>query len=322
MDNFVEKQKTGVVLLNMGGPERQEDVGPFLTNLFSDRDIIRLGPAFLQKPLARFIARRRAPHSQKMYQRIGGGSPLRQITEAQAMALEKSLRHGGGDYHVRAAMRYWHPRAEQSILELARLGAQKLIALPLYPHYSRTTTGSSLADLRQAKEKILPDVAMTEIGGWPDHPGYIAALADCLAEGLRQCQSGKPRLLYSAHSLPQSVIDGGDPYLGHLRRTIAALEKQTGIGGTLCFQSRGGPVRWLRPETGDIIGECARAGEKELLIMPISFVSDHVETLYEIGILFAEQAKSQGMRLVVSPSLNTRASFISCLRDLALSVQS
>jgi len=304
----------------MGGPERQEDVKPFLTNIFSDRAIIRLGPAFLQKPLARFIAHRRAPHSQKMYRQIGGGSPLRQITEAQAMALEKSLRQTGGDYHVRVAMRYWHPRAGQAISELARLGVQKLIALPLYPHYSRTTTGSSLADLRQAKAAMLPDVAMAEIGAWPDHPGYIAALADCLAEGLRQCERGKPRLLYSAHSLPQSVIDEGDSYLSHLRRTIAALEKRTGIEGTLCFQSRGGPVRWLRPETGDIIDQCACAGEKELLIMPISFVSDHIETLYEIGILFAQQAKNHGMRLIASPSLNTRAGFIACLRDLVLSV--
>ena len=319
MDNIVEKQKIGVVLLNMGGPERQEDVGPFLTNLFSDRDIIRLGPAFLQKPLARFIARRRAPHSQDMYRQIGGGSPLRQITEAQAAALEASLRQTGGDYHVRAAMRYWHPRAGQSLAELARLGVQKLIALPLYPHYSRTTTGSSLLDLRQAKAAMLPAAAMVEISSWPDHPAYIAALADGLATGLRQCQSGRPRLLYSAHSLPQSVIDGGDPYLSHLRLTIAALEKQTGIAGTLCFQSRGGPVRWLRPETGDIIEQCARAGEKELLIMPISFVSDHIETLYEIGILFAQQAKSHGMRLVASPSLNIQAGFIACLRDLVSS---
>jgi ferrochelatase len=317
----VEKENIGVILLNMGGPERQEDVEPFLTNLFSDRDIIRLGPAFLQKPLARLIAHRRTPYSQKMYRQIGGGSPLRQITEAQASALEESLhRQVGGDYHVRIAMRYWHPRVEQSISDLARLGVQKLIALPLYPHYSRTTTGSSLADLRQAKEKMLPEAAMVEISAWPDHPAYIAALADCLVAGLQQCQSGRPRLLYSAHSLPQSVIDGGDPYLSHLQRTIAALEKQTGIEGTLCFQSRGGPVRWLQPETGDIIGQCARAGEKELLIMPISFVSDHIETLYEIGILFAQQAKSHGMRLVSSPSLNTQAGFIACLRELALSV--
>jgi len=322
MGNILKKQIVGVVMLNMGGPERQEDVKPFLTHLFSDRDIIRLGPAFLQKPLARFIASRRAPHSQKMYQQIGGGSPLRQITEAQAMELEKSLRRTGGDYHVRVAMRYWHPRAEQAISELARLGVQKLIALPLYPHYSRTTTGSSLADLRQAKEATLPDVTMAEISAWPDHPAYIAALADCLAAGLRQCESGGPRLLYSAHSLPQSVIDEGDPYLSHLQRTITALEKRTGMEGTLCFQSRGGPVRWLRPETGDIIDQCARAGEKELLIMPISFVSDHIETLYEIGILFTQQAAKRGMRLIVSPSLNTTAGFIACLRDLVLADQS
>ena len=305
----------------MGGPERQEDVEPFLTNLFSDRDIVRLGPAFLQKPLARLIARRRAPHSRKMYEKIGGGSPLKTISEAQATALEQALSNAG-DYRAWVAMRYWRVRAEEVLMEMKSLNVTRLIALPLYPHYSRATTGSSLADLRRAKEKILPDIPMTEITAWPDHPGYITALATCLEEGLRQCASGKPRLLYSAHSLPQALIDAGDPYFDHLKRTIAALEKETGIRGTLCFQSRGGPVRWLSPETSGVIDECARAGEKEVLIMPVSFVSDHIETLYEIGILFAEQAASHGMRLVATPSLNIRADFIACLRDLVLSVQS
>jgi len=301
----------------MGGPEHQEDVEPFLTNLFSDRDIIRLGPSGLQRPLARFIAHRRARHSREMYAKIGGGSPLRAISEAQAASLEQALA-GVGDYRVRVAMRYWNARAEEILTELKALNPARLIALPLYPHYSRTTTGSSLADLRRAREKILPDVSMTEIAAWPDHPGYIAALARCLKEGLEQCASEKPRLLYSAHSLPQAVIDGGDPYLDHLRRTITALEKETGARGTLCFQSRGGPVRWLQPETGAVIDECAGAKEKEVLVMPISFVSDHVETLYEIGILFREQAARHGMRLIATPSLNTREDFIACLRDLTL----
>ena len=317
MENIVQNGTTGVVLLNMGGPEGQEDVETFLINLFSDRDIIRLGPAFLQKPLARLIAHRRAPHSRKMYEKIGGGSPLKAISEAQAAELEKALA-SAGDYRVLVAMRYWQTRAEETLRELKRLHITSLIALPLYPHYSRTTTGSSLADLRRAKEKILPDIAMTEITAWADHPAYIAALTACLEEGLRQCTSGMPRLLYSAHSLPQAVIDAGDPYLDHLRRTIAALEKKTGIQGTLCFQSRGGPVRWLAPETGDVISQCARDGEKEVLVMPISFVSDHIETLYEIKILFASQAAAHGIRLIATPSLNTRADFIACLRDLTL----
>ena len=313
------KQITGVVLLNMGGPERQEDVEPFLTNLFSDRGIIRLGPACLQRPLARLIARRRAPYSRGMYEKIGGGSPLRAISEAQAATLQQAL-SDAGDYRVRVAMRYWHTRAEVTLNELKSLNVTRLIALPLYPHYSRTTTGSSLADLRRAKEKILPDIPMTEITAWPDHPGYITALAACLEEGLGQCASGAPRLLYSAHSLPQAVIDSGDRYLDHLRRTIAALERKTGLHGTLCFQSRGGPMRWLAPETSGIIGECARRREKEVLVMPISFVSDHIETLYEIGILLAGQAASHGLGLTATPSLNTRADFIACLRDLTLSV--
>jgi len=303
----------------MGGPERQQDVTPFLTNLFSDRDIVRLGPPWLQKPLAHLIAHRRARHSRKMYEKIGGGSPLRAISEAQAMALEKALA-SAGDYRVRTAMRYWHARAAEVLTELKSFNPARLIALPLYPHYSRTTTGSSLADLKRAKEKILPDTPMTVIEAWPDHPAYIAALAHSLEKGLRQCEN--PRLLYSAHSLPQAVIDGGDLYLTHLRRTIAALEKATGIEGKLCFQSRGGPVRWLQPETGDVIDQCADAGEKEVLVMPISFVSDHIETLYEIGILFHQRAAAHGMRLIATTSLNTREDFIACLRDLTLSAQS
>ncbi|HBT97842.1 MAG TPA: ferrochelatase, partial [Desulfobulbaceae bacterium] len=242
------------------------------------------------------------------------------ISEAQAAALEKALA-GAGDYRVRVAMRYWHARAEEVLTELKCLNVTRLIALPLYPHYSRTTTGSSLADLQGAKEKILPDTPMTTVEAWPDHPGYIAALSRCLEEGLQQCAGGKPCLLYSAHSLPQAVIDGGDPYLDHLRRTITALEQKTGVRGTLCFQSRGGPVRWLTPETGDIIEECATR-EKKILVMPISFVSDHIETLYEIGILFRGQAAKHGMRLIATPSLNTRADFIACLRDLTLAAQS
>jgi len=316
----VQNQTTGVVLLNLGGPERQEDVEQFLKNLFSDRNIIRLGPAFLQKPLARLISRRRAPYSREMYKKIGGGSPLKAISEAQAAELEKALRDVG-DYRVRVAMRYWHTRAEETLTELKSFNVKSLIALPLYPHYSRTTTGSSLSDLRQAKEKILPDIPMAEITSWPDHPAYIAALSSCLKEGLQQCAGGKPRLLYSAHSLPQAVIDSGDPYLDHLRRTIAALEKETGIEGTLCFQSRGGPMPWLKPETSGVINECARSGEKEALVMPISFVCDHIETLYEIDILFAGQASSHGMRLITTPLPNTRKDFIACLRDLTLSVQ-
>jgi len=320
MEYLVQNQTTGVVLLNMGGPERQEDVELFLINLFSDRHIIRLGPAFLQKPLARLIAHRRAPHSREMYKKIGGGSPLKAISEAQAAELEKALR-GVGDYRVRVATRYWHARAEKTLTELKSFNVTRLIALPLYPHYSRATTGSSLADLRQAKEKILPDIPMTEITAWPDHPGYIAALITCFQEGLRQCASDKPHLLYSAHGLPQAIIDAGDPYLDHLRRTIAALEKETGIEGKLCFQSRGGPMRWLTPETSGVIDECARTGEKEVLVMPISFVSDHIETLYEIAILFAGQAAGHGMRLIATPLPNTRKDFIACLCDLTLSAQ-
>lgn len=311
----MKQSPVGVILLNMGGPDTLSDVPSFLYNLFSDRDIIQLGPQFMQKPLAWLISRRRAPKSKKIYAKIGGGSPLRSITEAQARAVQSKL-SSNGSYLTTVAMRYWHPTAENAITSLLEQGARQFVALSLYPHYTKATTGSSLRDLRAAHQKLAPEIELLEISSWPDHPLYIQALANKINEAKKQFEGEPFQLLYSAHSLPVSFIEQGDPYVDEIQRTIKALETATGIAGRVCYQSRSGPVEWLSPSTSDMITTLADEGCRNILMVPISFVSDHVETLYEIKMLFTEQAESLGMRLIPANSLNTDPLFIESLENL------
>jgi ferrochelatase len=310
-------KKIGVVLLNMGGPERLEDVEPFLFNLFSDRLIIRLGPAFMQKIIARFISRRRAPKSAESYAKIGGGSPLGRITADQARALEKELA-SAGSFTVAVAMRYWQPRAREALAGLREMGVKHIIALPLYPHYSIATSGSSIADLEAAARSFSPPLNVASVESWPEQPAYIGALATTLREGAALFNGEMPQVVYSAHSLPVKFIEEGDPYVEHLKKTIAALEAVTAMKGILCYQSRSGPVEWLSPSPPDILSQLAAKGCKNVLMVPISFVSDHVETLYEIDMLYRDLAQDLGIRLERSPSLNLAPEFIIGLKDLVL----
>lgn len=309
--------KIGVLLLNLGGPECLEDVRPFLFNLFSDRQIIRLGPAFLQTTLARIIAHRRAPKSIANYARIGGGSPIRRKTEEQARALAQALAQDG-DFIVRPCMRYWHPRAEAALRELEQAQVQEIVALPLYPHYSIATTGSSLSDLLRTKDRFKMRCSLREVHSWPVEPSFIACLAQRIEAGVRSFQGEPVQIVYSAHSLPVQFIQEGDPYVEHLKQTIDALERATGLQGRLCYQSRSGPVEWLGPALPEVITELAKEGCGNLLVVPISFVSDHVETLYEIDIQYREMAEGLGMRFAVTTALNDDPRFIAGLRDLVL----
>ena len=301
----------------MGGPEKLEDVEPFLFNLFSDRLIIRLGPAFLQKPIARFISRKRAPKSSKTYELIGGGSPLGKTTADQAAALEKLL-DAEGSYKIAVAMRYWHPRAVQTIKDMQLTGINRIIALPLYPHYSIATSGSSLEDLRKVNSATLSPCEIAEINSWQTQPLYIEALAEGIRQTLEIFDSRKVQVVYSAHSLPVKFIQEGDPYVEHLKETIAAVEKITNAPGKICYQSRSGPVEWLTPSTPDMLEQLAREGCRNILMVPISFVSDHVETLYEVDMLYREMAEKLGMRLERAPSLNLNPTFIEALKELVL----
>lgn len=310
----------GVLLLNMGGPDSLSDVAPFLYNLFSDREIIQLGPKLLQKPLAWLISRSRASKSRDIYSKIGGASPLRRITQEQATALQNALNTDDQRYVVRVAMRYWSPTAAEAIAELLALGVEQVIALPLYPHYSRATSGSSLADLRRVQQALAPHLPVFEIPSWPDEPHYILALTEKIRQGTELFGNENFQLVYSAHSLPVSFIKDGDPYVDQLQCTIAALEKKTGITGRLCYQSRSGPVQWLTPATSEMIETLAAEGCKNILMVPISFVSDHIETLYEIDMLFKKQASSLNIRLESTAALNTDWQFIAGLETLVLDI--
>lgn len=311
------KNKIGILLLNLGGPERLEDVRPFLFNLFSDRQIIRLGPRFLQKTIARIIAHRRAPKSMANYKRIGGGSPIRKKTAEQAEALERALQHDGS-FIVRPCMRYWHPLADEALRELRLEQIQEIVALPLYPHYSIATTGSSLQDLHRIKAQLKMNVPLREIHSWPTEPSYIACLAERIREGVQSFQGKPVQVVYSAHSLPVQFIKEGDPYVQHLEQTIRAVEELTGIRGRLCYQSRSGPVEWLGPALPEVISALAAEGCGNMLVVPISFVSDHVETLFEIDIQYREMAEGLGMRFASTKGLNADPQFIGALRNLVL----
>ncbi|MDK9709212.1 MAG: ferrochelatase [Desulforhopalus sp.] len=316
----MKNNTTGIVLVNMGGPDTLDDVQPFLYNLFCDREIIRLGPAFMQKPLAWLISKRRAPKSSANYAKIGGGSPLKAITFSQAMALEASLRNDG-DYIVTVAMRYWPPMAEEAITTLLQRGVGQILLLTLYPHFSKATTGSSIRHFRSALNRIAPETPLKIIASWPSQPSYIRALAENITEGLGTFKGQKVSLVYSAHSLPVSFIEEGDPYVEHISQTIQAIEKIIGVQGRLCYQSRSGPVEWLSPSIPEMLDQLAREGCKNILMVPISFVSDHIETLFELNILYKDKAAQLGMILRTCESLNINPTFIAGLRELVLQME-
>ncbi|MBU0730196.1 MAG: ferrochelatase [Proteobacteria bacterium] len=316
-----KEEVIGVVLLNLGGPERLEEVEPFLFNLFSDRKIIRLSPfAFLQKFIARKIARKRAPKSAQAYKLIGGGSPLNRITGEQGKALEVSLAEHGV-FKVGMAMRYWKPYAGEILADFAGQGIHRIIALTLYPHYSKATTGSSIDDLMGVAAGFKEPFEISTVESYPDHQGYVKALAGTIGEGIRRFGGEKFQVVYSAHSLPVNFIKEGDPYVDHLVKTIRAVEKSTNLTGKLCYQSRSGPVEWLSPSTPEMLEALAAEGCSNVLMVPISFVSDHVETLYEIDMLYKDQARDLGIRLERTESLNTNPVFINALKDLVLSAK-
>lgn len=308
--------KTAVLLLQMGGPDSLSAIEPFLYNLFSDRDIIRIGPAFLQPIIARYIARRRAKKVMEYYKKIGGKSPIRELTEQQAAELEAVL---GSGYRCFVAMRYSKPDTAEALAAISREGITKVIALSLYPHYSRATVGSSINELERELKKSAVPLSLTYIRQFYDHPAYIAALSEKVEQGLAGfADRSTVQLVFSAHGLPQSFIDSGDPYLEHIQATVRlTMENFGGISHHLAFQSRAGPVKWLEPSTEATIAGLAATGCKQLLMVPISFVSDHIETLYEIDIQYKEEAAALGITdFRRTEALNSSPLFISCLAKL------
>ena len=317
--------RTGVLLLNLGGPDQLEDVRPFLFNLFSDPEIIRLPFPWLQKPLAWFIATSRAKKSQENYRQIGGGSPLRRITEAQAQAIQDSLRHKGHDASVYIGMRYWHPFTEEAIARIKRDQIEKLVILPLYPQFSISTSGSSFRLLEKLwqEDPALNQIEYTTVASWYSRPGYLQAMAQLIAQELDKFSNpDQVHIFFSAHGVPVSYVEEvGDPYQKEIEECTALIMQTLNRPNahTLAYQSRVGPVEWLKPYTEDAIAELGAQGVQDLVVVPISFVSEHIETLQEIDIEYRELAEESGIHHFQRvPALDTHPGFIEDLANLVV----
>ncbi|WP_044304842.1 ferrochelatase [Richelia intracellularis] len=317
--------RVGVLLLNLGGPDKLEDVGPFLYNLFSDPEIIRLPFSWLQKPLAWFIATRRTSQSQENYRKIGGGSPLRSITEQQGKALKERLNTLGRDANIYIGMRYWHPFTEEAITKITEENIKHLVILPLYPQFSISTSGSSFRLLEKLWQKNpkLQQMAYNAIPSWYKQSCYLQAMADLISQELDQLLNpNEAHIFFSAHGVPKSYVEeAGDPYQQEIEECteLIMLTLNRPNNYSLAYQSRVGPVEWLQPYTDDAIKDLGKKGVNTLVVVPISFVSEHIETLEEIDIEYREIAEKAGIhnfRRV--PALNTHPLFIQALANLVI----
>ena len=309
--------RTAVVLMNLGGPDRLEDVQPFLFNLFSDPAIIRL-PAFLRLPLARVISWRRARVARSIYSRLGGGSPLLTNTKAQARALELVL---GPDHRCFVAMRYWYPSSVETAREVVEWGPQEIVCLPLYPQFSTTTTASSLASWRMAARRAGIAYPGRVVCCYPSDEGFAETVAELIRPVLDLAADFErpPRLLLTAHGLPMTIVRAGDPYPGQVETTAAAVIRaleRPGIDWHVCYQSRVGPTEWIGPATDDEIRRAGREGIP-LVVAPISFVSEHSETLVELDLDYRDLANASGVPAYYRiPTVGTEPRFIQSLASL------
>jgi protoporphyrin/coproporphyrin ferrochelatase len=306
--------RTAIVLMNLGGPDSLEAVEPFLFNLFSDPAIIRL-PAVLRRPIARLAARRRGETARDIYARLGGASPLLANTQAQGAALDARL---GADCRSFIAMRYWHPTSEEAAAAVAAWQPDEIVCLPLYPQFSTTTTASSLAAWREAAARHGLDWPTRIACCYPTEAGFVAALAGLIAPALDQASSfaKPPRLLLTAHGLPKRIVAAGDPYPRQVEMSAAAVVTalaRPGLDWCVCYQSRVGPLEWIGPATEDEIRRAGRDGVP-VVIAPISFVSEHSETLVELDIDYRRVADGAGVPAYIRvPAVGANPDFIAGL---------
>lgn len=318
---------TAVLLFNLGGPDDLASVEPFLVNLFSDREIIELPVgAALQPAFARVIAKLRGPSVRRNYARIGGGSPQLRLTREQAAALEDHLNAGqcASRYRVFIAMRYSRPTCEDALAAIAAEGITRIVTLTLFPHYSKATTGSSRREFDRTLGKAVwgSRFDVTHIDRFAADPRYVAAMAETVARGWLDIPPERRRdavLLFSAHGLPQKFIDEGDPYVDEIEATRAGILERLEFTGreVLAYQSRTGPVKWIGPGTEQMLERLGHEGVRDVLVVPLSFVSDHIETLYEVDLLFAETAARAGITgYRRTTALNASPLFVAALAGL------
>ncbi|MBM3269061.1 MAG: ferrochelatase [Candidatus Sericytochromatia bacterium] len=310
-----------VVLLQLGGPDTPEAIEPFLANLFADPYTIPL-PWWLkpfQPRLARVVAKRRAPLVADLYRHMGGASPILANTVAQARALEAELACRGASVPVHVAMRCWHPLTEHVVDNLLAARAREVTLLPLYPQESSATTGSAVARFEEVSRERGAPWEIRVARSYPVEPGYVAAIRETVHEALARFENpGQAVILFSAHSLPMVIVAAGDPYPEQIAATRAAVEAGLGLPNrtALSFQSQAGPVKWLGPTTHDAISALAGQGVRDLLLVPLGFVSEHLETLYEMDVLYGEHARSLGMRFERAAAPGTHPAFIGALADV------
>ena len=311
-------KRVGVVLFQLGGPDSLAAVEPFLYNLFCDPDIIdfpfsRIG----RRPLAKLISSTRAKKASHHYAAIGGGSPIRKFTERQAAALEAALQHEGVDARCVVAMRYWHPFTSEAIAQLEDAEVEQVVLLPLYPQYSRTTTGSSLNEWGRQWTGSAPTSC---VESFYRNPLYVGALVERINEALGEFPNPESaQLIFSAHSVPVAVIENGDPYQRQIEETVGLVMEHGAWGNRhcLCYQSKVGASRWLQPSLHTTLRKLAAEKVRDVCVVPISFVSDHVETLHEIAIEHRRQARALGIAdFRMAPGLNDSPSFIAALAGL------
>jgi ferrochelatase len=326
--NLAGKKRIGIVLFQLGGPDSLDAVQPFLLNLFRDPDILPLGPlGFLRNPLAKLISSRRSIPVGAKYAQIGRRSPIGSLTERQRRRLVEAV-SPYVDTVAATAMRYWHPLTEEAAATLRQLNLlDEIILLPLYPHFSYATTLSSLKEWRRVWGPPENGPPQKTISQFYDHPLYIRALVQRIGSMLRQFpDSSRIHLIFSAHGLPISLVEKGDPYPKQIEETVRltcelGAQEYAGWPRThlLCYQSRVGPAKWLQPPFTATIERLGHEGVKEMLVVPISFVTEHIETLHEINIEGRADAARFGVeRFRMMPAVGDSPLFIAALRDLVL----
>ncbi len=312
----------GIIALNLGGPDSLDDVRPFLKNLFNDPEVLQIRWSPLRKFVAWSIARSRAPFSRAAYAQIGGRSPILAETTAQARAVTDALTARGIATVSVVAMAAWHPQADEALATLAARGVRRAIALPLYPQESRTTTDSSLNQIEAARARQ-PGMEIAAIRRYPDAEGYLSAVVARIEEAIATLppeHAAAAPVLFSAHGLPEDYIRKGDPYLDDIRITVEAVARRMNLGARarLCFQSKVGRKRWLGPSTETLLDQLAAAGERAVVVVPIAFTGEHIETLQEIDILFRQRAEKAGIvHFARARTVGTHPAFITALADLA-----
>ncbi|MBC92951.1 MAG: ferrochelatase [Rhodospirillaceae bacterium] len=314
--------KIAVVLYNLGGPDKIEDVQPFLFNLFNDPMIIGV-PTPLRWLLAKIISRRRAPIAKEIYKYLGGGSPLLENTRKQAEALELELKtQGDNEFRVFVAMRYWHPTAYEVALKIKSYKPDQIILMPLYPQYSTTTVGSFLNVWRKVVKRVDLDCITKSICCYPREQGFISPISEFIKSSLKNIgEDKKTRILFSAHGLPKKIVDKGDPYQWQVEQSAQAIVEDISIDGldwVNCYQSRVGPLEWIGPSTEE---EIRRAGREKLavIVVPLAFVSEHSETLVELDIEYKLIAdKANVIEYTRAPTVSLDKKFIKSLAKIVL----